>query len=143
MALQAVQDLKRLREISAVVVRHGFGELWDRARIWDVLGRREEARPSPEELRASTARRFKDTLAELGPTFIKLGQILSSRPDILPRDFIAELTHLQDSAAPMPVELVFELIEKGLGKPAHQLFLSIDPEPLDGKKELEIGRAHV
>ncbi len=143
MALQAVQDLKRLREISAVVVRHGFGELWDRARIWDVLGRREEARPSPEELRASTARRFKDTLAELGPTFIKLGQILSSRPDILPRDFIAELTHLQDSAAPMPVELVFELIEKGLGKPAHQLFLSIDPEPLASASIAQVHRARL
>src|SRR5207248_8398917 len=98
--IQAVQDLKRLREISAVVVRHGFGELWDRARIWDVLGRREQgARPSPEELRATTAKRFRDTLAELGPTFIKLGQILSSRPDIIPPDFVAELSHLQDRAA--------------------------------------------
>ncbi|TMA43776.1 MAG: AarF/ABC1/UbiB kinase family protein, partial [Deltaproteobacteria bacterium] len=74
--IQAVQDLKRLREISAVVVRHGFGELWDRAKIWDVLGRREDGqRPSREEVRATTARRFRETLAELGPTFIKLGQI--------------------------------------------------------------------
>ena len=102
MAIQAVQDLRRLREISAVVVRHGFGELWDRARIWEVLGRRDDSqRPSPESLRATTARRFKDTLAELGPTFIKLGQILSSRPDILPADFILELSSLQDRAAPM------------------------------------------
>ncbi len=141
MPIQAVQDLKRLREISAVVVRHGFGELWDRARIWDVLGRREEARPSPEELRATTARRFKDTLAELGPTFIKLGQILSSRPDILPPDFIAELTLLQDSAAPMPVELVFQLIEKGLGKPADQLFAWIDPQPLASASIAQVHRA--
>src|SRR5205814_138555 len=110
MAIQAVQDLRRLREISAVVARHGFGELWDRAKIWDVLGRREEGkRPSPEELRATTARRFRETLAELGPTFIKLGQILSSRPDILPKGFIDELSLLQDNASPMPVELVFEL----------------------------------
>ena len=109
MPIQAVQDLKRLREISVVVVRHGFGELWDRAKIWDVLGRREEAqKPSP----GSTARRFRETLAELGPTFIKLGQILSSRPDILPKDFIDELSHLQDRASPMAVELVFELISR-------------------------------
>ena len=113
--IQAVQDLKRLREISSVVVRHGFGELWDRAKIWDVLGRREDGqRPSREEMRATSARRFRETLAELGPTFIKLGQILSSRPDILPPDFIAELSHLQDRAAPMNVETVFQLIEKGL-----------------------------
>ena len=144
MAIQAVQDLKRLREISAVVVRHGFGELWDRAKIWDVLGRRDDSqRPSAEELRATTARRFKDTLAELGPTFIKLGQILSSRPDILPKDFIDELTQLQDRAAPMPVELVFQLIEQGLGKPAHQLFAAIDPEPMASASIAQVHRARL
>jgi ubiquinone biosynthesis protein len=141
--IQAVQDLRRLREISAVVARHGFGELWDRAKIWDVLGRREEVRPSPEEMRATTARRFRETLAELGPTFIKLGQILSARPDILPPDFIAELSHLQDRAAPMPVDLVFDLIEKGLGKPAHQLFASIDPEPMASASIAQVHRARL
>ena len=140
--VQVVQDIKRLREISAVVVRHGFGELWDRARIWDVLGRRDEGeRPTPEELRATSARRFRETLSDLGPTFIKLGQILSSRPDILPAGFISELTRLQDRAAPMPVALVFQLIEKGLGKPAAQLFASIDPEPLASASIAQVHRA--
>ena len=144
MAIQAVQDLKRLREISAVVVRHGFGELWDRAKIWDVLGRRDDAqRPTPEALRATTARRSKVMLAELGPTFIKMGQILSSRPDILPKDFIDELTSLQDSAAPMPVEMVFQLIEKGLGKPAHQLFASIEAQPLASASIAQVHRARL
>ena len=142
--IQAVQDLKRLREISAVVVRHGFGELWDRAKIWDVLGRREDTqRPSRDEIRATTARRFRETLAELGPTFIKLGQILSSRPDILPADFIAELSHLQDRAAPMPVQTVFELIEKGLGRSAPQLFASIDPEPMASASIAQVHRARL
>ncbi len=142
--LQAVKDLQRLREISAVVVRHGFGELLDRARIWDVLGRREPGdRPTPEATRASTARRFRETLAELGPTFIKLGQILSSRPDILPHDFIAELSSLQDSAAPMPVGLVMQLIEKGLGKKVEELFASIDPVPLASASIAQVHRARL
>ena len=142
--IQAVQDLRRLREISAVMVRHGFGEVLDRApKFWDVLGRRETKRPSPEQLRASTARRFREMLAELGPTFIKLGQIMSSRPDILPPDFIAELALLQDSAAPMPVELVFQLIDQGLGKPAHQLFASIDPVPLASASIAQVHRARL
>jgi ubiquinone biosynthesis protein len=127
-----------------VVVRHGFGELWDRAKIWDVLGRRENVpRPSPEEASASRAKRFREMLAELGPTFIKLGQILSARPDILPPDFIAELSHLQDRAAPMQVGLVFELIEKGLGKPAHQVFASIDPEPMASASIAQVHRARL
>jgi ubiquinone biosynthesis protein len=142
--IQAVQDLKRLREISVVVVRHGFGELWDRAKIWDVLGRREDGdRPSREEIRATSARRFRETLAELGPTFIKLGQILSSRPDILPLDFIAELSLLQDRAAPMPVATVFDLIEKGLGRPAPKLFAAIDPEPMASASIAQVHRARL
>ena len=142
--IQAVQDLKRLREISSVVVRHGFGELWDRAKIWDVLGRREDGeRPSREEIRATSARRFRETLSELGPTFIKLGQILSSRPDILPPDFIAELSHLQDRAAPMPVETVFQLIAKGLGRTANQLFAWIDPEPMASASIAQVHRARL
>jgi ubiquinone biosynthesis protein len=140
--IQAVQDLRRLREISAVVVRHGFGELWDRARIWDVLGRKDEtARPSPEALRATSARRFRETLSELGPTFIKLGQILSSRPDILPPDFIAELSQLQDDVSPMPVEVVFRGIEEGLGKPVSELFAKIDPTPLASASIAQVHRA--
>jgi ubiquinone biosynthesis protein len=132
--IQAVKDLQRLREITSVVARHGFGELLDRSRIWEALGRREKAeRLDPAAQRASSARRFRDTLAELGPTFIKLGQILSSRPDILPPDFIAELSTLQDRAAPMPLDLVLSLIDQGLsglGPHARTQFERIDPEPL-------------
>ena len=142
--IQAVKDLQRLREITGVVARHGFGELLDRSRIWDVLGRRDEsARLSPEELRATSARRFRELLAELGPTFIKLGQILSSRPDLIPPDFVAELSKLQDDAIPLPVETVFSLIEKAFGKPASALFAWIDPKPLASASIAQVHRARL
>ncbi|TMB40358.1 MAG: AarF/ABC1/UbiB kinase family protein, partial [Deltaproteobacteria bacterium] len=142
--IQAVRDLQRLREISKVVVKHGFGELLDRTRLWEALGRREVSeRPSAAELRATSARRFRDTLAELGPTFIKLGQILSARPDMIPPDFIAELSTLQDSAPPLPLEQVLRLVEEGLQKPWRELFAEIDPEPLASASIAQVHRARL
>jgi ubiquinone biosynthesis protein len=141
--IQAVKDLQRLREITAVVARHGFGELLDRTRIWETLGRKEKPIVAPGGQRASTARRFRETLAELGPTFIKLGQILSSRPDILPAAFIAELSSLQDKAAPMPVELIMSLLEAGLGPKARESFESVDPIPLASASIAQVHRARL
>ena len=99
---RALQDLNRLRQIAAAMARHGFGAYLERMRLRDVLGR--EAPPPGEPLPApdrATAARFRQMLAELGPTFIKLGQILSSRPDLLPAHWVEELSSLQDDCPPL------------------------------------------
>lgn len=125
----AGKNLARLRAISALVARHGFGNFLDRSRIFDRLGfRPKEVDEAPPKL--STPARFRLMLSELGPTFVKLGQVLSSRPDILPPSWIEELARLQDDAPQMPVEEVRGLIAAGLGQPIEALFAEIDPEPL-------------
>src|SRR5213080_4283074 len=81
----------------------------------------------PIEIRA---RRLRDALEELGPTFAKLGQILSTRPDLLPPEFIIELSSLQDDVAPLTEAEVVQVMEEELGVPWEDVFASIDPEPL-------------
>jgi ubiquinone biosynthesis protein len=76
------------------------------------------------------ARRLRDALEELGPTYAKLGQILSTRPDLLPPEFIAELATLQDDVAPLTEAEVVQVMEEELGVPWEDVFESIDPEPL-------------
>src|SRR5205085_6047211 len=83
--------------------------------------------PDPIEFRA---RRLRDALEELGPTFAKLGQILSTRPDLLPAEFIIELSSLQDDVAPLTEAEVVQVMEEELGVPWEDVFASIDPEPL-------------
>src|SRR5205814_4160925 len=78
----------------------------------------------------SRARRLRDALEELGPTFAKLGQILSTRPDLLPPEFIIELSSLQDDVAPLTEAEVVQVMEEELGVPWEDVFASIDPEPL-------------
>src|SRR5262244_1438766 len=100
---QAFQDLNRLRQIGVIAARHGFADLLERAGVWRMLGRKEAVELSAEARRASTARRLRMLLNDLGPTFVKLGQILSTRADLLPAEYIDELSSLQDRVPPIPL----------------------------------------
>src|SRR5256885_16388361 len=92
----------------------------------------------PIEIRA---RRLRDALEELGPTFAKLGQILSTRPDLLPPAFIEELSTLQDSVPPLTQEDVVRVMEEELGVPWEDVFESIVAQPMAAGTIAEVHRA--
>ncbi|PTL85982.1 AarF/ABC1/UbiB kinase family protein [Vitiosangium sp. GDMCC 1.1324] len=136
-----LQDLNRVRQIGVIAARHGFGEWLERAGVWRLLGRKEKVEVSPESQRASTARRFRMLLNDLGPTFVKLGQILSTRADLLPGELIEELATLQDQVEPIPLEDVYERIRESLGRDPKELFKEIDPQPLAAASIAQVHRA--
>lgn len=161
--VSAVRDLGRLREITSVLVRHGFGEFVARA----GFGRKPrkalpsaKSEPPPsgtslpdapeissdelekgeeEKARVSTAERIRLVIQDLGPSFIKLGQIMSTRNDLLPPDVIAELKKLQDDVPPVPFGDIKKVIETSLGASIDSLFVSFEDKPL---ATASIGQVH-
>jgi ubiquinone biosynthesis protein len=137
MAQSPPRTLSRLSEIAQVMVRHGFGYFFEAHRLTDLIpGRRIEV----ETMTASArGQHLREVLDELGPTFVKFGQLLSTRPDIAPPDIIAELRGLQDDVRPFPFEHAERVIEEELGNSLERLFLEFDPAPVAAAS---IGQVH-
>ncbi len=141
MLREAFQDLNRLRQIATAVVRHGFGAYLARSRLADQLGGTPPVAGAPDDGSRSTAARFRELLSELGPTFTKLGQLLSTRRDVLPAAWIAELEKLQDDCPPLPIAEVRLALEQGLGRPIEAVFAELDPVPLASASIAQVHRA--
>src|SRR5439155_10090542 len=101
-AQTATRNLGRLSEIAQVAVRHGFGYWFDTHRLTDLFPRR-GTRLEDDGQPSQRGQHLREMLDELGPTFVKFGQLLSTRPDVLPPDIIAELRGLQDDVRPVPL----------------------------------------
>lgn len=124
---------QRYQEIAEVFLRHGFGYLFERlGPEWAPPGRssRSGKQPASPVTEQDLPVHFRQALEELGPTFVKLGQVLSTRPDLLPPSYIAELSKLQDAVPPVPWEAIREVIIQELGRAPEEVFASITPEPL-------------
>jgi ubiquinone biosynthesis protein len=126
---------KRSRQISGILVKHGFAFL---AGNLGVTGSAAE-KLLPHHERLTKPEHLLKAFEELGTTFIKLGQVLSTRADLLPPEYLNELAKLQDAAPPVPSEVAQEVIVAELGRPIETAFASFDPEPLAAAS---IGQAH-
>ncbi len=125
--ITAFRDLDRLREIATVLARHGFGEVLQRLGLEALVANRD----SNSELHAaSLGQRLRFVLQDLGPSFVKLGQIASTRADLIPADVIAELKVLQDDVKPVAWADIKAEIEDDLGGSLSDIFEHVDPEAL-------------
>ncbi|HKG11347.1 MAG TPA: AarF/ABC1/UbiB kinase family protein [Gaiellaceae bacterium] len=139
MAQAPPRNLGRLSEIAQVAVRHGFGYVFRRNRLGYLIPGRNGDELDPDAPASERGRRLREMLDELGPTFVKFGQLLSMRPDVLPPDIIAELRGLQDDVRPFSFELAKESIEEELGQPIERLFLEFEQLPMAAAS---IGQVH-
>ncbi len=136
------QEITRLRHIAEVLVRNGLGALVEQlglASFTPALWRRRAANADWEMAKLSIPERVRHTIEDLGPTYIKLGQILSSRGDLLPAEYIKELSKLLDAAPAVPTETVRAQIEAELGSPVTELFATFEESPI---ASASIGQVH-
>ena len=135
--LLAMRDISRMREIITVMTKYGLGGFLQRIKL--SYGNADESASGSRYM--STPRRFRMAFEELGPTFVKLGQILSTRVDIFDAEWIEEFEKLQSNVAPIPVASIDELIESYLGRPMGEVFRSFDSVPVGSASIAQVHKA--
>ncbi len=136
------RNLKRYQQILAILFKYGFGDLLELLRIdqyvevgLQMISRKQRVRVE----RLSKPQGLRMALEELGPTYIKLGQVLSTRPDLVPIEFITELSKLQDKVPPFPFRSVKKIVEEEMKQPLEAFFDLFDEKPL---ASASIGQVH-
>lgn len=141
MGQRTISPGRRYREIARALARHGFGVLVHDLGLGDLLGfyRRARIGRFDEEDMAFLPERIRQVLEDLGPTFVKIGQFLSTRADVIPEEIIMELRKLQESATPISIQEVHQLLEKSWGKPLKEVCHSFADRPIGAAS---IGQVH-
>jgi ubiquinone biosynthesis protein len=130
----------RAKEIFSILARNGFADMLHQAGA--PHGRWRKMIPQPATER-TTYERIRMTLEELGPTFVKFGQMLSMRPDVIPQGLILELRKLQDSVKPLPFQEMKPVLDAALGKPHGQVFDDFDKTPAASASLAQVYRANL
>ena len=147
-AMSAMRDLPRLREITTVMIRYGFGDVMQRIGVVSLLERAGQIlhRPVPtpsQRIELDTPQRIRLAMEELGPTFVKLGQVMATRVDIFPPGWIAEFEKLQNHVPPLPFEALLPQLEQALGRSPFEIFTQLDTTPCGSASIAQVHRAQL
>jgi ubiquinone biosynthesis protein len=142
-----IRSIRRYRSILGILIKYGFGHVVEQLNInyYLELGRRlVTLGGSPREIeRLSQPVRMRLAMEELGPTFVKLGQLLSTRPDVIPKEYIEEFRKLQDMVPSFPFEEVKAQIQRELGHSADELFAELSPVPIAAASVAQVHRGQL
>jgi ubiquinone biosynthesis protein len=143
-ALGAARDLGRLHDIASILIRFGFGDTVRRLGMGAVLekaGKVLHWQEAEELARLEPPQRIRRAMEELGPSFVKLGQVLSTRIDLFPSEYIEEFKKLQNQVPPLPFHEIVEQLEEDLGGPIADVLDSVDLDPLAAASIAQVHQA--
>lgn len=138
---KTLKNAARLRTIVGVFAKHGFHNIAERVKLGRFVLERLNAHPEIENLSAPV--RIRMSFEELGPTFVKMGQVLATRPDLIPQPYVVEFEKLQHKAQALPFEVIEDILKEEFGSSLYQKFAHIDPQPLGSASIAQVHRARL